>query len=231
PQSHSDRLLFEASTGPMPALCALLNLIDDPSEAAYRDIPFPEGGTVKPAWRDVKNTADEIASLPLAGKIERLAERFFPELRSSYTGALERLKRLSTMYSRASDLVSAVSVEQAQDGFNPKTEAVALMTIHAAKGLEFPVVFIAGCEEGILPFTLFDTGEERIEEEKRLFYVGMTRAGERLFISHATSRSLFGRKLKLGPSRFLSLIHDADCVDIDPGTVHRGRTLQFDLFE
>lgn len=89
------------------------------------------------------------------------------------------------------------------DNYSESTNAVTLMTLHAAKGLEFPVVFIAGVEEGIFPHaqSLFDTAQ--MEEERRLCYVGMTRARQRLFLLHANSRLLYGQTNHNPPSRFL----------------------------
>ena len=85
-------------------------------------------------------------------------------------------------------------------------EGVTLMSLHRSKGLEFPVVFILGCEDGILPYGRSAEPELRakeIEEERRLFYVGMTRAKSRVFLSHAAQRFLFGRTLEAPPSPFL----------------------------
>jgi DNA helicase-2/ATP-dependent DNA helicase PcrA len=89
------------------------------------------------------------------------------------------------------------------DNYSESTNAVTLMTLHAAKGLEFPVVFIPGVEEGIFPHSraLFDG--EQMEEERRLCYVGMTRAKERLFLLYANSRLLYGSTSHNPPSRFL----------------------------
>jgi len=83
-------------------------------------------------------------------------------------------------------------------------DAVTLMTLHSAKGLEFPVVFITGLEETILPHSraLYEAAE--MEEERRLMYVGMTRAKEELFLTYATSRTLYGGRLSNPPSRFLA---------------------------
>lgn len=85
---------------------------------------------------------------------------------------------------------------------------VTLTTIHAAKGLEFPIVIISGMEEGIFPHSraIIDSGE--IEEERRLCYVGMTRAKEKLYLSYATSRMFFGKQDYNIPSRFLSDIDE-----------------------
>ena len=82
------------------------------------------------------------------------------------------------------------------------------MSIHAAKGLEFPYVFIIGCEGGLLPYTLFVKDDSDIDEERRLLYVGMTRAKRALFLSHAKTRNLFGSSLSLPISPFLSDIKD-----------------------
>ena len=89
------------------------------------------------------------------------------------------------------------------DNYSTDTEAVTLMTLHAAKGLEFPVVFMPGMEEGIFPHSrsLFDNTQ--MEEERRLCYVGMTRAREELYLLHATSRLLYGSTMHNPPSRFL----------------------------
>lgn len=83
---------------------------------------------------------------------------------------------------------------------------VTLMTLHAAKGLEFPVVFIVGMEEGIFPHSRALADQVELEEERRLAYVGITRAKERLFVSHAWSRNLYGSTQYNPPSRFLDEI-------------------------
>jgi DNA helicase-2/ATP-dependent DNA helicase PcrA len=87
-------------------------------------------------------------------------------------------------------------------------DQVVLMTLHSAKGLEFPVVFIVGVEEGVFPHNRALTEPDEMEEERRLAYVGITRAMRRLFISHAWSRMLFGTTQYNPPSRFLDEIPD-----------------------
>lgn len=88
---------------------------------------------------------------------------------------------------------------------NAGDRAVTLMTLHAAKGLEFPVVFLAGMEEGVLPHTRsLEDSTEDIEEERRLTYVGMTRAMQELFLTYAGSRFAYGGRSYNFPSRFLS---------------------------
>lgn len=98
-----------------------------------------------------------------------------------------------------SDLSLMSEVDQLREG-----EKVVLMTLHSAKGLEFPVVFIVGLEEGLLPHYLRLNDRSELEEERRLFYVGMTRAKEELYLSYVRRRGLFGRSFERMPSRFLS---------------------------
>ena len=93
--------------------------------------------------------------------------------------------------------------EGIRDQLIEKSESVHFLTLHGSKGLEFSVVFIIGCEEGLLPLQL-DGFFCDMEEERRLFYVGMTRAKERLYLTRAKRRFLFGKKLESLPSRFLS---------------------------
>jgi len=91
------------------------------------------------------------------------------------------------------------------DAWDEKSNAVTLMTLHSAKGLEFPIVFIAGLEEGLFPLIREGFADADMEEERRLFYVGTTRAKERLFLSHAMWRNRFGNENKnCLPSRFLN---------------------------
>jgi DNA helicase-2/ATP-dependent DNA helicase PcrA len=91
------------------------------------------------------------------------------------------------------------------DGYENQPDRVTLMTLHGAKGLEFPVVFLAGLEEGLFPLSRSMDSVEDIEEERRLFYVGITRARERLFLTWAHRRRRFGEMVNLR-SRFLDEI-------------------------
>jgi DNA helicase-2/ATP-dependent DNA helicase PcrA len=89
------------------------------------------------------------------------------------------------------------------DNLDPEADAVTLMTVHNAKGLEFPVVFIAGLEEGLFPLSRSHDSMEELEEERRLFYVGITRAQEKLYLAHAKNRRRAGDWLVSSPSSFL----------------------------
>jgi len=112
----------------------------------------------------------------------------------------------------AADFLKKIYLMREGETIAPLQETVRLMTAHGAKGLEFPVVFIAGAEEDLFPCRLDAREEEdeaRVEEERRLFYVAMTRARERLYITGARSRFVFGRCLQAGASRFVAEIPDA----------------------
>ena len=87
-----------------------------------------------------------------------------------------------------------------------KSDAVVLMTLHSAKGLEFPVVFLIGLEEGVFPHSRSLMEEAEMEEERRLAYVGITRAEQQLFITNAQMRTLYGRTNMNPPSRFIKEI-------------------------
>ncbi|HEU4565358.1 MAG TPA: 3'-5' exonuclease, partial [Gemmatimonadaceae bacterium] len=92
------------------------------------------------------------------------------------------------------------------DRLDPDADAITMMTLHNAKGLEFPVVFITGLEEGLFPLSRAHEEPEMLEEERRLFYVGITRAERKLYLSHARSRRRNGETMPSMPSSFLSPI-------------------------
>ena len=124
---------------------------------------------------------------------------------------IKELRSVATEFPNTHDFLENVSLVETQRNNKKllaarpaeKQDAVTLMTLHAAKGLEFPVVFIVGMEEGLFPHSrsLLDPGQ--LEEERRLAYVGMTRAKKMLYISYAINRLYFGEKTSNPPSRFI----------------------------
>ena len=115
-----------------------------------------------------------------------------------------------------SDYMDNLALISDIDNYDEELDAAVLMTIHAAKGLEFPIVFICGFDDGIFPnfMCMYDPSE--MEEERRLCYVGITRAKERLFLTCAKSRIVYGKSTQYRPSRFLDEIPE-DVLDvIDP---------------
>ena len=110
------------------------------------------------------------------------------------------------------DFLEQVALVNDVDSFEQEESKVTLMTLHAAKGLEFPIVFLGGLEEGLFPHSRTLMNPEEIEEERRLTYVGITRAEKELYISNATTRTVFGRTSSYLPSRFIDEI-PAELVD------------------
>ncbi len=100
-------------------------------------------------------------------------------------------------------LLDEITVLRPEDIYDPKAEKVLVSTIHAAKGLEFPVVFICGLEEGLLPLVEPPYSQGELEEERRLFYVAITRAKNHLYITWARRRNIYGAIKKCTPSSFL----------------------------
>jgi DNA helicase-2/ATP-dependent DNA helicase PcrA len=143
-------------------------------------------------------------------------------------GRLENISELigsAAEFTQVEEFLEQVALVADTDDLDAENHIV-LMTLHSAKGLEYPVVFLVGCEEGIFPHNraLLDPAE--LEEERRLAYVGLTRARERLLVSHAWQRMLFGQSSYNPPSRFLAEV-PAELFDrqgnVDSGSDH-GRT-------
>ncbi|GGI97048.1 DNA helicase [Shewanella hanedai] len=102
--------------------------------------------------------------------------------------------------------LSHAALEAGEGQADAFTDAVQLMTLHSAKGLEFPVVFMSGVEEGLFPSQMAMDEGDRLDEERRLCYVGMTRAMEKLYITYAETRRIYGRENFASPSRFIKEI-------------------------
>ncbi len=145
-----------------------------------------------------------------------LAESFLaagPEGESALENANELINAAAAYDKQAEqpslvDYLQQISLFSDTDAYDKSSDRVALMTLHAAKGLEFPCVFIVGCEQGLLPYSLYGYSEADPVEERRLFYVGMTRAKRYLFLSYAGRRYLFGREYRLAKSPFLAPIEE-----------------------
>ncbi|QNQ80887.1 DNA helicase PcrA [Lactobacillus sp. PV034] len=116
------------------------------------------------------------------------------------------------------DFLADVTLLSDQDDLENADNQVTLMTLHAAKGLEFPVVFLIGMEEGIFPLSRALTDDSELEEERRLAYVGITRAEKELYLTNAYSRMLYGRPQNNPPSRFLDEIDDEDLEKLNKDT-------------
>ncbi|SCF36403.1 TIGR00375 family protein [Micromonospora matsumotoense] len=162
------------------------------------------------------------ARVRLAGQV--LAERFAaPTLDAAGTVRPEDVRTavdlLTPLARRCGDdlelFLSQLATGAEVDALDPRAEAVTLLTLHAAKGLEFPVVFLVGVEDGLLPLRWPGStpDDDAIAEERRLFFVGLTRAQDRLYVSHAARRVRHGTERDCRPSPFLDVV--------DPGLFER----------
>jgi DNA helicase-2/ATP-dependent DNA helicase PcrA len=122
---------------------------------------------------------------------------------------IKELKSVATNFPKLNDFLENIALVQQEYSLQEKNkkkenrDGVRLMTLHSSKGLEFEVVFLVGFEEGILPHSQSMIEESEIEEERRLSYVGITRAKDYLFITYASRRLYFGKSSLNEPSRFL----------------------------
>ena len=174
-------------------------------------------------YRVMKTAQEKPAELSLADLIDQVVEKTGYKdfvLDGTIEGEsrwdnIQELKSVANNFDdvvgeeRLSSFLEEISLLADTDEIDERAEAVTLMTIHSAKGLEYPVVFITGLEENIFPHSRSMLEPAELEEERRLCYVGMTRAQEKLYLTYAQSRSLFGNIQTNPPSRFLEDIPES----------------------
>ncbi len=162
-------------------------------------------------------------ALERSGYIEELRD----ERSIEAEGRLENLAELigsAEQYETCEEFLEQVSLVSPTDELDDQSE-VTLMTLHTAKGLEFPIVFVVGMEDGIFPSFMSLGDPDQLEEERRLAYVGITRAEEQLYLTLAESRWIYGQQQYNTPSRFLREIPDELLDDRSPRGIHKaGRT-------
>ncbi len=186
--------------------------------------------------KTVKNFLETISELhkfstyPVMEFVKQVIEKigFVDYLVGSYeSDSEERLENIEELVNAASEYDGAnpggslqgfleeVALISDLDKWDDNTDTVTMMTLHAAKGLEFPIVFIAGLEEGLLPHSQSKDSDDDVEEERRLCYVGITRAQKELFLLHTRYRAKYGQSSACIPSRFLREIPDDVIEGID----------------
>ncbi|MDR2797954.1 MAG: UvrD-helicase domain-containing protein, partial [Treponema sp.] len=193
-------------------------------------IPFIRNGE-KPWWEQepissllgiLRNSWGIAEESPSPAEAVKRAWKGFPQKRKTKQAAahqelVDRLISIAEWYATLPEFLDTLAVSDASsggdtNGMEPGREGVQIMSIHASKGLEFDHVFVPALEDGLLPFTLYEGNEEKarwiekIEEEKRLLYVAMTRARVGLYLSSARKRTFQGRKLENPSSPFLDVL-------------------------
>ena len=163
--------------------------------------------------RQLSQYKEDISGLSVAAKLLYLEKntKLFGMLNSDVKikEAFTRLVEAALNFGAdLSGFLANIALHTDTDIYAPKAEKVSLMTMHAAKGLEFPVVFISGCEENLIPFKRPNRGQADIQEERRLFYVAMTRAKDRLYLTRAKKRRIYGKLEERDLSDFVADIEN-----------------------
>lgn len=165
-----------------------------------------DSGRTEPVLRSVLNSSGYIDAL----RVERTEDA------ASRIDNIQELVNVAVQHDNVSEqpglsmFLQEVALLSDADSLNDTANSVTLMTAHTAKGLEYPVVFLTGMEEGVFPHIRSMNSDAELEEERRLCYVGMTRAKEELHLTHATRRSTYGQSNYNSPSRFLSDVPQED---------------------
>lgn len=190
--SHADEYeILKRSASKLMAFCGMITELHEKADDMHLDELFKEilekTGYIEYLEADKEKGAERIENI--SELVTNLITYETENEEATLSGFLEEVALMTDI-----------------DNYNAQTDAVVMMTLHSAKGLEFPVVFIPGMEEGIFPGIQSMYSAEEVEEERRLAYVGITRAKKKLFMSNANSRMLFGSTQRNLPSRFLGEI-------------------------
>lgn len=143
------------------------------------------------------------------------------ELMNSMQGFIDEQKQLEDGDPSLSNFLENIALSTDQDKKSETEDQVSLMTIHLSKGLEFPVVHLVGLEENLFPSFMSSSTREELEEERRLFYVALTRAEKQVFFSYAISRFQWGKITDAEPSRFLSEIDSEFLEFVNPAVTEK----------
>jgi DNA helicase II / ATP-dependent DNA helicase PcrA len=179
----------------------------------------------RPGVRELAGELRHHDAGPLSQRLERAAAALTATRLERQIELRSAVELLAPLAARCGDDLEAflgrLTLGAEVDAYDPRADSVALLTVHAAKGLEFPVVFLAGCEDGLLPLWLPGADDHDEAEERRLFFVGMTRARDRLYLTYPRRRARFGAERETGASPFLRTLAPAltERLDAAGGTV------------
>ena len=201
------------------SLFEVLGMVDEIGE-----LPAGKRGVLKDFWKMMNGLREKAKTDPISMVLDQVVHqteflKFLDdgtEEGDARVGNVKELFSVATKYDTAENSLAAflegVALISDLDNHKPDSDSVTLMTMHASKGLEFPVIFLPGWEDGIFPGEKSMAARDTLEEERRLAYVGITRAEKLCVISHARQRMLFGRTECRNSSMFLDEL-DGSCVD------------------
>jgi uncharacterized protein (TIGR00375 family) len=188
------------SQEPVKTIIEIISLLRNPDQIYLKDKLDKKLKNI-----DFEKLKNKIPIESIKDTILAIVENYFKEEKDK-----EEVKKLiafsENFGNNTDEILKNIALGTEIDIFKHDTEKVTLMTLHAAKGLEFQCVFIVGCENGLLPYSLFESQVSDFDEEKRLLYVGMTRAKKYLFLTHANRRFIMGKEYRLERSSFLNRI-------------------------
>lgn len=202
------------------------------------ELPDAKGETIKKFVQIIKYLRQKNKEFPVSGVIKNLLEvtgykKMIDDNTVEGDARLENVYELINVASKYDSLepglslnifLEEVSLMADIDTVKEQDNAITLMTVHSAKGLEFPIVFIAGMEEGLFPHSRSLFEKDQLEEERRLMYVAVTRAKDKLYLTHAKNRMLYGETQSSAPSQFLKDIPE----HLLEYTLQKGRLLHID---
>jgi len=188
---------------PVSLVIDVFRLLEDPENSFLKEKVTAKGSFVP------SSIYDKVIGKSVSQILLLIIDECFPGKKQEHGDRLKRLLDYAEKFDQNNDaFLNAAVLGTGVDSYLPELERVTVMTLHASKGLEFQAVFISGCEAGLIPYSLFKKRVAPENEERRLLYVGMTRAKKYLFLTHAERRLLQGREYKSERTPFLKRIND-----------------------
>ena len=208
-QLVSDRRLPARATNAIQAFIELIDSLDDETRDA--DLPGLVNVVIErsglKAYHEKEGGERGQARLENMQELMTAAKTFDP--REDFPFDAPTDNQNTADLSMLDEFLNHAALEAGEGQSDPNADSVQMMTMHSAKGLEFPVVFLSGMEEGLFPHAMSMEQPGRLEEERRLCYVGITRAMRQLYLTHAESRRIFGHDTRNWPSRFIKEIPES----------------------
>ncbi len=213
---------------PIKSVLDIYRMISNPGNSFLKSRLLKQLNISDTKLQQIKNICE---GKPLKDKLESIISICFQNQFKENEFIQIMLEEITEQYDGDEEaLLQNILLGTGIDTWKPKTEAVNLMTLHASKGLEFSCVFITGCEENLIPYSLSEKRAADPEEERRLLYVGMTRAKNYLFLTHAQRRFLLGKELIQKKSHFLDEI-EKELIETEAAQIKTKETKDKDQLE